>query len=247
MKTSLTIAGYDPTGLAGITSDLSTFEKLGLKGISLQTALTAQDGKSVKKVVPLPASLLKKQASLLLNTFKPDSVKIGMTGDKEVTNAIISIIKSHKLKNIVCDTVLKSGGGYPLIKKNAIDSLKNLLSISTLITPNIDEAQILTGIKIKNIRDMELASNNLFELGCKNVLITGGHLKGNPTDVLFNGKKHIHFKGHRISGNKVRLHGTGCLLSAAIAGYLAKGKSIEKSVKYGKEFLEKSIKERQYK
>lgn len=244
MKTTLTIAGYDPTGLAGITSDLLTFEKLGVSGISLQTALTAQDGKTVKKVVPLPSSLIKTQAKLLLNTFSPDSIKIGMTGDKDITDSIIYIIKKFKLKNIVLDTVLKSGSGVPLTKKDALSSLKKLLALSTIVTPNIDEASTLTGIKIKTIGDMEEASSVLHEMGASFALVTGGHLKGPPIDVLFDGKKHIHIKGKRINGSKLRLHGTGCILSSAIAANLAKGMSVEKSVENGKKFLEESIKDR---
>lgn len=244
MKITLSIAGYDPTGLAGMTSDLLTFEKLGVQGISLQTALTAQDGRTVKKVVPLPPSLLKMQAQLLLKSFNPDSTKIGMTGDKQVTNAIIEIIKKYKLKNIVTDTVLKSGSGIPLTKKDALSSIKKLIALSTVVTPNIDEAITLTGIKIKTLSDMEEAATILHSMGCRYALITGGHLNGPPIDVLYNGKKHVHFKGKRVSGNKLKLHGTGCLFSSAVAANLAKGKSVQKSIESAKEFLETSLKNR---
>lgn len=244
MKTSLTIAGFDPTGLAGTASDLATFQTLGIKGISLQTALTAQDGRTVKKVVPLPANLIKKQAALLFNNFTPNSTKIGMLGDSDVALAVIDIIKKYKLKNIVTDTVLKSGGGTPLTKKEALPSLLKLIALSTIVTPNIDEAMIITGEKIKTLSDMEEASILIHNMGCNNALITGGHLAGDPIDVLYDGKKHSHFKGKRIKANKLNLHGTGCILSSAIAGYLALGNSAEKSIELGKKHLEKVIKSR---
>ena len=244
MKTSLTIAGYDPTGLAGVTADILTFERLGVQSISLQTALTAQDGKTVKKVVPLPPALIKTQAELLLKTFKPDSVKIGMTGDSDVASVIADIIKKYKLKNIVIDTILKSTGGFPLAKKNSLKSLIKLISMSTIATPNIDEASAFTGIKIKTVEDMKKAAIEIHSMGCQYALIKGGHLKEAPVDILFNGEKFKEFEGKRIEGNKKKLHGTGCILSSAIAANLAKGRTVETSVEKAKEFLEESIKKR---
>ncbi|MFZ3071675.1 MAG: bifunctional hydroxymethylpyrimidine kinase/phosphomethylpyrimidine kinase [Thermodesulfobacteriota bacterium] len=244
MKTALTIGGSDPTGLAGIQSDLSTFASFEVRGLSAITALTVQTGRKVFEVKPVSASLLQKQIKTLLKEYQVDAIKIGMLGTKENVETVRKIIKKRKLKNVVLDPVLASTSGRRLLAKNGIKSLKLLLPLVTIITPNISEAETISGIKIKNADDVEKAARKILSFGAKCVLIKGGHLEGAPIDTLFDGKRIYLYKGSRIKGRKEKFHGTGCLLSSAIATGLAKGLNIRLAVKKAKDYVRKTISKR---
>jgi len=244
MKKVLTVAGSDPTGGAGLQADLAVFTAFGLEGLSAITAITAQDGVTVTMVEPVSASVLKKQLDTLLTTHRPDAVKIGMLAAGELANIVRLAIKRHGLGNVVLDTVLASSGGKKLLNKNGLSDLTKLIPLARVITPNIIEAGILTNTKIKTIKEMETAALKLHALGPENVLITGGHLTGAPVDVLFDGKGFRHFEGKRIKADKKALHGTGCILSSAIAAKLVKGRTVKTAVKEAKGYLEKRIRDR---
>jgi len=244
MKKILTIAGFDPTGGAGLQADLAVFTAFKLEGFSAVTAITAQDGVRVTMVEPISPSILKKQLDTLLAAHKVDAVKIGMLGTGELANVVLLAIKRHSLQNVVLDTVLASSSGRRLLDKDGLSALKKLIPLARIITPNIIEAGVLTGTKIKNIKNMEAAALELHALGAENVLITGGHLKAAPVDVLYDGKAFLHFEGKRIKAGKQTLHGTGCILSSAISAQLAKGRTIKTAVKEAKAYLEKVIKKR---
>ena len=244
MKKILTIGGSDPSGFAGIQADLLTFSLFGTRGLSAITAITAQTEKGVKAIEPVSGSLLKKQVETLLSEHTVNAVKIGMLGTAENAEAVAGLIKRHHLKNIVLDPVLKSTDGYPLLDKKGIGSLKKLLRSVTLVTPNLSEAGILSGVRVKTIEDMERAAKKIHSLGCRYVLIKGGHLKGAPIDVLYDGKRFIYFRTGRIKGPSKRFHGTGCLLSSAIAAGLARGKNVAEAIKDAKGYVERVVRER---
>src|SRR3990170_6152493 len=239
MKKVLTIGGSDPSGWAGIQADLLTFSLFGTRGLSAITAITAQTEKGVKASGPVSPVLVKKQVETLLKEFKIDAVKIGMLGTSENVDAVKKLIRKWKLKNIVFDPVIKSTGGYPLLDRKGIGSLKKLLGSVTVVTPNLSEAGIISGISVKTIEDMERAAKKIHSLGCRYVLIKGGHLKGAPVDVLYDGKRVFYFKGRRQKGAPKRFHGTGCLLSSAIAAGLARGKNVAEAIKDAKGYVER--------
>ena len=242
MKTVLTIAGSDPSGGAGLQSDLRTFATFKVRGLSAVTAVTAQNNSSVKSVMAVPARLLREQIEALLEEFTIDAAKTGMIGSVENLRVIKRLMKAGRLKNLVVDTVLRSTGGKPLLDKAGAKELASLLPYAAIVTPNLPEASILTGVKIIDMTGMEKAAETLFEMGSRTVLVKGGHLDGAPTDLLYDGRTFSYLKGSRIKGPDAAFHGTGCVLSAAIAAGLAKGKSVKTAVKEAKRFLEGEIK-----
>jgi hydroxymethylpyrimidine/phosphomethylpyrimidine kinase len=242
LKRVLSIAGFDPTAYAGVSADLKTFEALGVEGLGAVTALTVQDRVRVSVVVPVTPRFLSKEVRALLDALSVDAVKVGMLATSGNAAAVARIIRKYRLKNVVLDPVLTSSGGRALLDKPG--AVKKLLPLVTVVTPNIDEAGIIAGIKIRGVRAMEAAAMRIMELGPKAVVIKGGHLKGAPIDLLYDGKRFSHFKGRRIRGGPGRLHGTGCIFSSAIAAGLARGLSLKRSVEGAKKYLEKVIKAR---
>lgn len=243
-KTVLTIAGSDPSGGAGLQRDLKTFAAFKARGLSAVTAVTAQNSSKVKSVLPVPAKLLKEQIELLIDEFTIDAAKTGMIGSAENLRVLARLLKTGKLPNLVVDTVLRSTGGKALIDKEGAKGLKAILPYAAIVTPNLPEAEALTGMKVIDVAGMEKAAKALFEMGAKNVLVKGGHLARQPTDVLFDGKSFTYFKGKRIKGEQAAFHGTGCMLSAAIAAGLANGQSVKTAVKYAKAHLEEELRKR---
>lgn len=244
MRTALTIAGADPSGGAGIQSDIAAFRAFGVTPLSVITALTAQNGVKVRSAQPVSARFVARQIDVLLEEFSVDSVKIGMIGNRENTAAIRRLIKKHNLKNVVLDTVLRSSNGFPLIDKKGVEAIKKLLPLVTIVTPNLMEAEALTGIKAVDADGMEEAARRLHSMGATFALVKGGHLDGEPIDILYDGKRFTRFAGRRIAGTDKRLHGTGCLLSAAIAAGLAKGESVKRAVRGAKAYVERVIEKR---
>lgn len=242
MRTALTIAGSDPSGGAGIQADLLAFERLGVRGLSAVTALTAQDGRRVRAVMAVPPSFLTRQLSILLEVPRPDALKIGMIGSAANARAIGRAIGRYSLENVVLDTVIRSTGGRPLIGTNGVEEMRALFPLARVVTPNLVEAAALAGMKrISSSGGMEEAARRLHGLGARNVLVKGGHLEGAPIDLLFDGRTFLSFRGRRMKGPAERFHGTGCMLSAAIAAYLATGSSLEEAVGKGREYLLESL------
>lgn len=245
MRTALTIAGSDPSGGAGLQRDLATFHDLGVRGLSAATALTAQNSIDFKAALPVPAHFVARQVAALLEEFDIHSVKIGMAGSPENLRAIRSLVKRCSLKNVVLDPVLRSTSGKSLLTKGGLAEIRSLLASIEVVTPNLDEAAALTGVKrISGVAEMEIAARRLFEMGARHALVKGGHLEGEPVDILFNGKSFRHFCGRRLKGGSGRFHGTGCILSAGIAAGLAQGKGVEEAVATARAYLVKVLKGR---
>jgi len=239
MKKALTIAGFDPTGGAGVQADLKVFHSLGIYGLSVVCSLTAQNTEGVRDIMPVPGRFVKKQLAVLLSDLVPDAAKTGMLYSESAIEAVAYIIKKYSLKNIVVDPVIVSSSGKSLVEKNTPFALrKKIFPICAVITPNIYEASVLSGIDIKTIADMEKAAVCLKEYGPENVIITGGHLEDTALDLLYDGKFH-YLKSRKIKGE---YHGTGCAFSAALTSMLAKGYSVPDSAKEAKKFINRALK-----
>jgi len=241
MKKILTIAASDSSGGAGIQADIKAITVLGGYALSAVTALTAQNSITIEDIHPIPSDFLSKQLDTVLKDIGADAVKTGMIFEETAVKTIADKIKKYNIPILVIDPVISSTTGHTLLKNNALKALKEaLLPLATIVTPNLDEASALTGIKTDSINSMKAAAEKLFELGAKNVFIKGGHLKDDPTDILFDGRSFFELPGKRI--NTKHTHGTGCTLSAAIATELAKGASPFEAVTRAKEFITIAIK-----
>lgn len=240
MKTALTIAGSDCSGGAGIQADIKTMTLNGVFAMSVITALTAQNTNGVRGVLEATPEFLRQQIDAVFEDIRPDAVKIGMVSSAELIKTIADRLKYYKAENIVLDTVMIATSGARLIHKDAIDSLKeHLLPLATIITPNISEAEVLSGISIRNEEDMLRAAKNLSDTYCRAVLIKGGHSSKNANDLLYQGGTYRWFEGKRI--NNSNTHGTGCTLSSAIAANLAKGCELEEAIHRAKEYTQGAI------
>ena len=237
----LIIAGSDSSGGAGIQADIKTVTALGGYAMTAVTAITAQNTTGVSSVVSIKPKEIEKQILFTCKDIKPDAIKIGMLHSSKVIMSVISALKKIKKSKIVLDPVMVAKGGTKLINKKAIKMLKEkLIRKSYLITPNIPEAEILTGIKIRNFEDMIHAANILLNLGAKNILIKGGHLKTKMVQDIFLNRKEIKiFKNKKFTTKNT--HGTGCTLSTAIATYLSCGKLLKKSCELGIKYVNQAI------
>ncbi len=240
MKTALTIAGSDSCGGAGIQADIKTMTMNGVYAMSAITALTAQNTLGVSAIMEVTPEFLGEQITAVMEDIPPDSVKIGMVSSAELIEVIAERLTYYKTKNIVVDTVMVATSGARLISENAVAALKEkLLPMATVVTPNIPEAQVLSGMNISGKSDMEKAAGIIGDTyGCA-VLLKGGHSISNADDLLYANGKMIWIEGRRIDNPNT--HGTGCTLSSAIAANLAKGYSLEKSVERAKEYITKVL------
>ena len=239
----LIIAGSDSSGGAGIQADIKTVTSLGSYAFTAITAVTSQNTTGVISIVPISSQEISKQIEFTTKDIKPDVIKIGMLHSTSVINAVIDSLKKIKVKKIILDPVMIAKGGAKLINTNSIKILKTkLIKKVSLITPNIPEAEALTGIKIKNEEDIIIAGKLLLKFGAKNILIKGGHLDTNKTveDVFFSKKEIKSFKNKKIKTNNT--HGTGCTLSSAIATYFSCGKTLKKSCSLAIKYVNHSIK-----
>ena len=237
----LIIAGSDSSGGAGIQADIKTVTALGSYAMTAITALTSQNTTGVKSIVSINPKFITEQILFTCKDIKPDAIKIGMLHSTEVITAVMIALKKLKISKIVLDPVMFAKGGAQLIDNSTINILKTqLMNKITLITPNIPEAEILTNIEIKNIKDMIYASQILIKLGAKNVLIKGGHLNTKIlNDVLVNKKNIKIFKSKKFKTKNT--HGTGCTLSSAIATFLSCGELLNKSCELGIKYVNQAI------
>ncbi len=237
----LIIAGSDSSGGAGIQADIKTVTSLGSFAMTAVTAITVQNTLGVKKVISIPANEIKNQIIFTSQDIKPDAIKIGMLHSSNVIKKVINSLEIIKIKKIVLDPVMVAKGGAKLIDNGAIELLKKkLLKKVTLITPNIPEAEILTGVRIFEKNDMIHAANKLLELGAKNVLIKGGHLETeNVNDIFLSSKDFKVFTSKRYKTKNT--HGTGCTLSSAITTFVSCGKSIKKACELGIKYVNSAI------
>ncbi len=241
MKTALTIAGSDSSGGAGIQADIKTMTMNGVYAMSAITALTAQNTMGVAAISEVTPRFLTQQIDAVFEDIYPDAIKIGMVSSSELIEVIAQRLEFYGAKNIVTDPVMVSTSGSELMKSDATDTLiKKLLPLSTLITPNIPEAQVLTGIVIKNKEDMLVAAKAIGDNYGVAVLLKGGHSISDADDLLYENGKYKWFKGERIENPNT--HGTGCTLSSAIASNLAKGYTLEESIRRAKEYISEALK-----
>jgi hydroxymethylpyrimidine/phosphomethylpyrimidine kinase len=238
----LSVAGSDSGGGAGIQADLKTFHSLGVYGATIITALTAQNTVGVQKAVAVEPELVKAQFDAVFNDLNISALKTGMLANSEVIKAVVEKLREQKVPWVVIDPVLAATSGDLLLEKEAVSTvIKELIPIGNIITPNIPEAEILTGIKIDNFKHLEQAALKILGYGADYVLIKGGHASGDAVDYLFNKEKCHRFSAARVGQGS--LHGTGCTLSAAICAYLSKTDDLVKSVQLAKNYVTRAINE----
>ena len=234
--TALTIAGSDSCGGAGIQADIKTMTANGVYAMSAITALTAQNTLGVKSIMEVTQEFLEEQLDCIFTDIYPDAIKTGMVSSKILIEMIGKKLREYRAGNIVIDPVMVATSGAKLISDNAIETMKKeLFPMATVITPNIPEEEVLSGISIKSEEDMIRAAKIIYETyGCA-VLCKGGHQVNNANDLLYQKGTYRWFYGKRIENPNT--HGTGCTLSSAIASNLAKGHSLEQSVENAKEYI----------
>lgn len=240
MKTALTIAGSDSSGGAGIQADIKTMTANGVYAMSAICSMTAQNTTGVSMVMDSTCEFLEAQIDSVFTDIYPDAVKTGMLSNADLVRVVASKLKEFDARNIVVDPVMVATSGARLISEEAVGAMKKeLLPLALLATPNIPEAEVLSGIRIKDFDDMNRASKIIYEsYGCE-VLVKGGHLVSDATDVLCDKNGIEIFTSKKIDNPNT--HGTGCTLSAAIASNLAKGYDIRSSIRYAKNYLTLAI------
>ena len=236
MRTALTIAGSDSSGGAGIQADIKTMTANGVFAMSAVTALTAQNTTGVKDIMEVSPAFLKEQLDCVFTDIRPDAIKIGMVSSSELIRAIADKLKEYRAENIVVDPVMVATSGARLISEDAVETLKEcLLPEADILTPNIPEAEVLSGMRICTEEDMICAGQKISETYHLAVLVKGGHQLNDANDLLCQGGVCRWFYGKRIDNPNT--HGTGCTLSSAIASNLAKGFSMEESVERAKTYI----------
>ena len=237
----LIIAGSDSSGGAGIQADIKTITSLGSYAMTAVTAVTVQSTQGVKSIIPMPPKEIKSQIIFTAKDIKPDAIKIGMLHSSKVIKEVIKAVKKIGINKIILDPVMVAKGGAELINNDAIQILKKkLIKEVSLITPNIPEAEILTGIKIRNKKDMITAANKLISLGAKNVLIKGGHLRSKKVDDIFINKSTFKVFSS-LRHNTKNTHGTGCTLSSAITTFYSCGKSLNRACELAIKYVNSAI------
>lgn len=236
---ALTIAGSDPSGGAGIQADLATFHQFGVFGLAAISLLTVQNTQRVSRVETVPAEFVLAQIAEVVSDIPPGAAKTGALGSVEIVEGLADIAGAFPFP-LVVDPVLVSTHGNRLLARDAESALKNrLLPCARLLTPNIPEAQLLTGVTITNEADLRRAAHLLLNLGCRAVLIKGGHSSGEPVDYLLDENGWSGFPGKRIRTSHT--HGTGCVYSAAITACLARGYELFEAVEISREFIQRAI------
>ena len=240
MKTALTIAGSDCSGGAGIQADLKTMTMNGVYAMSAITALTAQNTTGVRSIQESSPEFLKDQLDAIFEDIYPDAIKIGMVASRELIHVIADRLKYYDAKNIVVDPVMVATSGSSLMKNSALESLiEELFPLATLITPNIQEAEVLSKMKIESKEDMIASAKYIGDMYNCAVLLKGGHSINDANDLLYANQELIWFEGKRIDNPNT--HGAGCTLSSAIASHLAKGCSLVESVQKSKDYISDAL------
>lgn len=240
MKTALSIAGSDCSGGAGIQADIKTMSALGVFGMSVIVSVVAENTSRVLSVEDVSPEMISAQIDAVFEDISVDAVKVGMLSTPQCMSAVCAKLKQYNPEHIVIDPVMYAKNGCPLMREDAIDTLvRTVVPLATLLTPNIPEAEKITGRRIETLDDMKSAAVQIADLGAKAVLVKGGHFSGDAKDVLFDGKRHYVFAGKRI--NTKNTHGTGCTLSSAIASYLALGEPLDAAVEKAKAYVSSAI------
>ena len=242
MKQVLSIAGSDSGGGAGIQADLKSFHANGVYGLSVITAVTAQNTREVRRSFDLPVDLIDAQIDAIFDDFDVSAVKTGMLSSGQTVNVVAAKLAEHQVSNLVVDPVMVSSSGFDLLEPEAVASVKqHLLPLATLVTPNLREAQVLAGMPVETLEHAKAAARIIFDAGPGAVLVKGGHLfdPHAAVDVLFDGSQETVFSGERIPHRNT--HGTGCTLSATIAANLAKGQPLVSAVENAKTYVTEAI------
>jgi hydroxymethylpyrimidine/phosphomethylpyrimidine kinase len=242
IPTVLSIAGSDPSGGAGIQADLKTFSALKVYGMAAIAALTAQNTTGVSRVMEVYPDFLAEQIDAVVTDIRPDAVKTGMLHTAANVEITAGKVREYGLSNLVIDPVISSTSGSRLLSGEAIDTMRRLLlPLALIVTPNLEEAAVLSGSSVKTPDDAEEAALQIYSLGPKYVFIKGGHLEGAAADLLFDGTAFTWLTADRVASTDT--HGTGCVLSAAIAAYLARGESLRESVRMAKDVVTIAIRD----
>ncbi|BCJ93119.1 hydroxymethylpyrimidine/phosphomethylpyrimidine kinase [Anaerocolumna cellulosilytica] len=240
MKHVLTIAGSDCSGGAGIQADLKTFSALGTYGMSVITSVVAENTSRVISIHDLPPSVLSDQLDAVFEDIQVDAVKVGMLSDVTIMETVVHKLTFYKPPFIVIDPVMSAKGGQALMKSDALTALiDKIVPLAYILTPNIPEAETMTGLSITTVEDMKIAANRIYSMGSKYVLLKGGHLKGAALDLLYDGNSYTTYSSERILTKNT--HGTGCTFSSAITACLAKGLPVEKAIDKAKEYITGAI------
>jgi len=239
---ALTIAGSDSGGGAGIQADLKTFSAFRVFGMSVITAVTAQNSVGVQGVENLPPAFVARQLRSVLEDFGADAAKCGMLSTAPIIEAIADVLRERPIANLVVDPVMVAKSGDPLLRSDARQALiTRVLPLALVVTPNLPEAEALTGMPVTDRAGMEEAARRIGALGPRHVLVKGGHLKGDAVDLLWDGRGFQEFSVPRVDSSNT--HGTGCTLSAAIAAGLALGHALPDAVARAKSYVTRAIRE----
>jgi hydroxymethylpyrimidine/phosphomethylpyrimidine kinase len=239
---ALTIAGSDSGGGAGIQADLKTFSAFRVFGMSVLTAVTAQNSLGVQGVFNLPPEFVSRQIDSVLSDFGADAIKIGMLSTAPIIGAVAERLQAHARDKVVLDPVMIAKSGDALLQPDARTALiKELLPLALVVTPNLHEAEALAGMPVATESDMQEAARRILALGPRNVLVKGGHLRDSATDILWNGRDFARFAAPRLPSNST--HGTGCTFSSAIAAGLARDHALKDAVAEAKAYVTAAIRE----
>ena len=238
----LTIAGFDGSGGAGIQADIKTASALGCFSTSVLTALPVQNTQGVRKIYPVPVEAVADQIRAILDDIFPDAIKIGMVHTPQLVDTIVSTLAEYKKTPVVFDPVMVATSGHQLIEDETVTAIiEKLFPIADIITPNMDEAAILAGMKVETLEDLYTAGKKIKKYGCKAILLKGGHQKTSTiTSLFYDGQEQFHsFETLKVNTNNT--HGSGCTLSSAIASYLAQGKTLYDAVVSGQQYIYQAI------
>lgn len=240
MKRVLTIAGSDCSGGAGIQADIKTMSAHGVFAMSVIISVVAENTSRVIDIQDVTPDMIEKQMDAIYEDIGTDAVKVGMLSTPQCMRAVAKKLAEYRPENVVIDPVMYAKNGCPLMDPRSIDTFKSVvLPLADLLTPNIPEAEEITGMKIETIDDMKAAALKIHEMGCRAVLVKGGHYIGDASDVLFDGEAFHFFTTKRIHTKNT--HGTGCTLSSAIASNLANGCTMAEAVRRGKDYVTMAI------
>ena len=236
----LAIGGLDPSGSAGLAADVKTLMAWNAHGLPVITVITAQNTVEVTGFYPVDDAILRAQIEAVVSDIDVHAVKIGLLGSVDVLQTIVSVCKKYRFSNIVVDPVLRSTTEFDFADSELIDAYKkNLFPLADVITPNLHEASLLTGINVNGLEGMKEASLVLHRTGVKNVVITGGHLQDQAIDVLYDGKSHHLFETSRVENKSTR--GLGCTFASILAVHLAGDKQLEVGIRAAKEYIGKCL------
>jgi hydroxymethylpyrimidine/phosphomethylpyrimidine kinase len=239
---ALTIAGSDSGGGAGIQADLKTFSAFRVFGMSVLTAVTAQYSLGVQGVENLPPAFVAQQLRSVLDDFGTDAAKCGMLSTAPIIEAVAAGLAERRIEKLVVDPVMVAKSGDRLLEPEARAALADrILPLALLVTPNLPEAEVLAGMRVAEPEDMEEAARRIHTMGPRYVLVKGGHLKGDATDLLWNGRDFTRFSTPRIDSQNT--HGTGCTFSAAIVAGLARGQALGDAIRSAKAYVTRAIRE----